>query len=249
MRKQQALARSLAPPSTNQGYQYLYLTTRIRQPIGQLRKTFRGLNIESNRIIDLHYPTNNTLAILVHNDYVGPFTKQMTDLKLDNFTDFDPTDPQHIKNPIYQDRSLTERTHQAAVIVNARMTLILMKVRQLQLPPSKKQPNKCSAPLKPSNSPPQLPTHPQQLWIPMSDTTLSLININGLHKNAIHDLLQHTPTSDLLFITETWLSSPNKYNTNWKQHHTYGVPTNTSHIRHTLGIALLINPAVMNLLT
>jgi hypothetical protein len=111
-------------------YQYLYLTTRTRQPIGQLRKTFRGLNIESNRIIDLHYPTNNTLAILVRNDYVEPFTKQMTALKLDNFTDFDPIDPPHIKNPLYQDRSPEERTHQAAVIINARMNRILTKIRQ-----------------------------------------------------------------------------------------------------------------------
>ncbi len=48
----------------------------------------------------------------------------------------------------------------------------------------------------------------------------------------------------LLFITETWLLSPNKYPIpTWKQFHTYGIPVNSyNQHRGQLGLALLVNP-------
>ncbi|KAI9272951.1 Endonuclease/exonuclease/phosphatase [Phascolomyces articulosus] len=73
--------------------------------------------------------------------------------------------------------------------------------------------------------------------------TLTIFNTTGLNREAIDPLLTYTPHSDLLFLIETWLISPNRYYTNWQQHHVYGTRNN----RHRsypgqLGISLLINP-------
>lgn len=77
----------------------------------------------------------------------------------------------------------------------------------------------------------------------MSSLRISLFNATGLPKQAISPILQLSHNSDLLFVTETWLLSPNRYPTTWSQYHTYGLPTNSYNVhRGTLGLALLVNP-------
>lgn len=77
----------------------------------------------------------------------------------------------------------------------------------------------------------------------MSSLRISLFNATGLPRQAISPLLQFSQDSDLLFITETWLLSPNKYPSSWTQYHTYGLPANSFNVhRGTLGLALLVNP-------
>ncbi|KAG0846510.1 hypothetical protein G6F16_013408 [Rhizopus arrhizus] len=68
--RQEAAARLLQPPSENQGFQYVYLPTKARVPIGQIRTRLRKLDIQNTRILDIHYPDRNIVALLVHNDYV-----------------------------------------------------------------------------------------------------------------------------------------------------------------------------------
>ena len=74
--------------------------------------------------------------------------------------------------------------------------------------------------------------------------SITLFNATGLPKQAIYPILQIAEQASLLFITETWLLTPNKYPTTWKQFHTYGQPINSTHQRNRghLGIALLVNP-------
>lgn len=57
--------------------------------------------------------------------------------------------------------------------------------------------------------------------------TISLFNPTNLSKQAISYILKLTETSSLLFLTEAWLLSPNKYLITWRQFHTYGVPVNS----------------------
>ncbi|KAG1607104.1 hypothetical protein G6F46_012542 [Rhizopus delemar] len=67
--RQEAAARILQPPSENQGFKYIYLPTKARVPIGQLRSRLRKLDINNNRVLDIHHPDRNVVALLVHNDY------------------------------------------------------------------------------------------------------------------------------------------------------------------------------------
>lgn len=74
-----------------------------------------------------------------------------------------------------------------------------------------------------------------------NDIKITLWNANGLTRQAIHPIINLFSDSTLLFFTETWLLSPQRYATDWIQHHTYGLPTNNNN-RGQMGITLLINP-------
>jgi hypothetical protein len=52
---------------------------------------------------------------------------------------------------------------------------------------------------------------------------LGLWNANGLQASSVDDVLQHSHSFDLLFITETWLP-PLHIPTTWTQFHNYDRP-------------------------
>ena len=111
MQRQEAAARLLQPPSENQGFQYVYLPTKARVPIGQIRTRLRKLGIINNRILDIHYPDRNIVTLLVHNDYVSELRKQLGRFKVTPKDDFDPCDPKVLRDPKYADLSLEERAN------------------------------------------------------------------------------------------------------------------------------------------
>ena len=76
----------------------------------------------------------------------------------------------------------------------------------------------------------------------MSNITITLLNVNGLVKQAINTITNSLSSSSLIFLTETWLLSPSRYPTNWSQHHNYALPVENSH-RGKMGITLLTNPS------
>ncbi|CEG74756.1 hypothetical protein RMATCC62417_09913 [Rhizopus microsporus] len=92
LQRQEAAARLLQPPSENQGFQYVYLPTKARVLIGQIHTLLRKLDITNNRILDIHYPDHNVVALLVHNDYMNDH-KQLKCFKVTLKDDFDPVIP------------------------------------------------------------------------------------------------------------------------------------------------------------
>jgi hypothetical protein len=84
---------------------------------------------------------------------------------------------------------------------------------------------------------------PSDIPLTTNDLNLTIWNANGLVRQAISTVTDALATSDLIFITETWLLSPNRYPTNWQQYHTYGVPALGGGHRGQMGISLLVNPA------
>ena len=76
---------------------------------------------------------------------------------------------------------------------------------------------------------------------PVNDLTITIWNANGLAKHTINTATNSLSNSILIFITETWLLSPNRYPTEWTQYHTYGLPVENSY-RKSMGICLLIHP-------
>lgn len=66
--------------------------------------------------------------------------------------------------------------------------------------------------------------------------TIGLWNANGLQATAIDDVLQHSHSFDLLFITETWLLPPVRLPTTWKQHH------NTEDLYKATSVDLWVSP-------
>ncbi|KAG1138100.1 hypothetical protein G6F37_011426 [Rhizopus arrhizus] len=111
--RQEAAARLLQPLSANQSFQYLYLPMKARVPIGQLRSRLRKLDINNNRILDIHYPDRNVVALLIHNDYEDELRSQLKRFKISLEDDFDPCDPKILRDPKYVDFADEERTNLA----------------------------------------------------------------------------------------------------------------------------------------
>ncbi|KAI8330231.1 hypothetical protein BC941DRAFT_456907 [Chlamydoabsidia padenii] len=131
LQKIQAAARVFFPPSPNQGFQYVYLNTNKRLPTKELRTKFRRLGITTSRLLDIHYPTKNVLAILVHNDFTAEFLEHMTKFDIRPINDFDPNDPAHLQDPEYTSANLTEddkATHMITIL-NQRMRRTLEYIR------------------------------------------------------------------------------------------------------------------------
>ncbi|KAG1194899.1 hypothetical protein G6F35_013323 [Rhizopus arrhizus] len=57
-RQIQVAARTFLPPSSNTGYQYLYLPCRFRESVTNVRKKFGMLGLENWRILDIYHPTH-----------------------------------------------------------------------------------------------------------------------------------------------------------------------------------------------
>ncbi|KAG1454594.1 hypothetical protein G6F57_015473 [Rhizopus arrhizus] len=77
-KREATAARFFQAPSTTQGFQYLYLPTKARIPLGKLRTTFKKLGVNNGRLLDLHYPDRNIVAVLVHNDYAPELTELLS---------------------------------------------------------------------------------------------------------------------------------------------------------------------------
>ncbi|KAG1138235.1 hypothetical protein G6F37_001796 [Rhizopus arrhizus] len=113
LQRQEAATRLLQPPSTNQGFKYIHLLTKTRVPIGQICFRLRKLDINNNRIIDIHYPDRNIVALLIHNGYEDELRQQLQRFKVTIKEDFNPYDPQVLRDPKYADRTPAERENLA----------------------------------------------------------------------------------------------------------------------------------------
>ena len=84
-----------------------------------------------------------------------------------------------------------------------------------------------------------LPSTP--FTMPNNMLTMTLWNSNGCARHTIEAVTNSLPFTHLLFLTETWLLSPLKFLTDWKQYHTYAVPVDNT-FRGEMGISLLVHP-------
>lgn len=101
----------MQPPSKNQGFQYLYLSTKARFPVGQVRSRLRKLKINNDRILDISYPDRHDVALMVDNDYADELWSQLKKFKIILKDEFDPCDPKILRNPKYADCTEEEKTN------------------------------------------------------------------------------------------------------------------------------------------
>ncbi|KAG2221452.1 hypothetical protein INT45_004993 [Circinella minor] len=220
-RRIEAAARLFQRPSAIYGFQYLYFFSKARMPIG------------------------------LHNDFTTSILESLNKVGI-NPIDFEPLDPKYVYDPKYQEDSQEIRANIA---------------HELQCERAKRAINYIHAPIKYAvardfqdkgwlsieDLKAILATkwkHPDehddliQNFKPTDDDDslmeYELTRTNRLRKQAINTVISSTPTTDILFLTETWLLSPNKYYTHWTQHHTYGIRSTTQTSRGRLGLSILI---------
>lgn len=128
-KRETTAARFFQAPSTTQGFQYLYLPTKARIPLGKLRTTFKKLGVNNGRLLDLHYPDRNIVAVLVHNDYAPELTELLTKKGVKLNTTFDPCAASVLKDPKYATDTLEQRQQIAQQLHNQRVQKALVHIR------------------------------------------------------------------------------------------------------------------------
>jgi hypothetical protein len=127
--RQETAARFFQEPSENQGFQYIYIPTKARIPVGQFRSYLRKLDINNSRILDIHYPTRNVAALLIHNDYVPDLKAHLQKFRVKVKEDFDPCDGHILMDPRYATNTDKERDSYAIMHHTDRMKRALNYIR------------------------------------------------------------------------------------------------------------------------
>ncbi|KAI8331963.1 hypothetical protein BD560DRAFT_341354, partial [Blakeslea trispora] len=124
-------ARTFLPASTSQGFSFIYLHCRSKEPISKMREKLRALKLQSSRLLDIHYPANHVMAILIHNDYLEEATN-ILQLQQIELTPFEPTLPDHLNDSKYADLSLDQRSAAAIEVYQQRLIHIATRIRHDQ---------------------------------------------------------------------------------------------------------------------
>lgn len=80
---------------------FLYLPLRLGHPIDQLCSRLCQLNINTRRILSIHYLDHHLVAFLIHNDYEFELRSQLKKFKILVQDDYDPLDPSNLCDPNY----------------------------------------------------------------------------------------------------------------------------------------------------
>lgn len=131
LRRKMATARLFTPPSVTHGFKYLYFPARSRIPAGQMRGRRRQLGIDNNRVLDIHYPERQVIAILVHNDFADEFLESFAKFRVTPLTDYDPLDPTNLKGPKFADMSENDHKQKVFELRCNRMLTAVSFIRAL----------------------------------------------------------------------------------------------------------------------
>jgi hypothetical protein len=129
-RKVESAARFFQPPSPNQGFTFTYFHLKTRIPIGKLRTKLKTLGINNGRILDIHYPSTNTVAFLVHIDFVLELKQHLANYKVFADNDFNPYEGEYLKDPRYNNLSKEDRDTEAIRIHQTRCFTTILKLKQ-----------------------------------------------------------------------------------------------------------------------
>ncbi|KAI8335680.1 hypothetical protein BD560DRAFT_440475 [Blakeslea trispora] len=89
------------------------------------RQNLKTLGVTNGRVLDIHYPTRNVVALLVHNDYRQQLMDTLKKAKVEPLTNFSPVDPSILTNTEYSTLSVEEKTRIATEKHNQRLVRAL----------------------------------------------------------------------------------------------------------------------------
>jgi hypothetical protein len=117
------------PTPEQKGYEYIYFPCRARISRKSQRKNLKTLGVQNGRILDIHYPSGNVIAILIHKMYKTQFLQTMQSAGIKKIENYDPTNPEIITNPELHNLTLTEKKTLATEKFNQRLIRALPFIR------------------------------------------------------------------------------------------------------------------------
>ncbi|KAI8077403.1 uncharacterized protein B0P05DRAFT_455155, partial [Gilbertella persicaria] len=123
--------RAFTPPTTEQqGFSYVYYPSKARISRKTQRNNLKALGVTNGRVLDIHYPARNVVALLVHNDYRQQLIDTLKKSKVEALESYSPLDPNNLVDPIYNNKSIAEKTKIAAEKHNQRLVRALPFIRE-----------------------------------------------------------------------------------------------------------------------
>ncbi|KAG1435718.1 hypothetical protein G6F56_013863 [Rhizopus delemar] len=117
----QAVHRTFQPVAESHDYKYLYFPSRYREPISSLRAKLQKLKINNARVLDVHYPDRQVVALLLHSDYIADVTAAFAVAKIEPLANFNPLDPALLRDPKLSGLTATERVAKCSEVHQARL--------------------------------------------------------------------------------------------------------------------------------
>jgi hypothetical protein len=127
--QRKAAARVFMEPSGESGFTSVYLPCRRRMPISELRGNLRKLKIANFRVLDVSYPAQKVVALLVHQEYAKELLERFETAGVKSIENFDPLDGKVISDPKWVDKTEAERADQAHTIHRVRCLVALDHIR------------------------------------------------------------------------------------------------------------------------
>ena len=129
-RQREKVFRTFQAVSDTHGYRYLYFPCRFRESFSSFRAKLRTLKIDNSRVLDVHYPDNKVVALLVHNDYANSIILPFAAAGVDLIVNFDPLDVSCLRDPQYCNLSNDAKLTKLKEIVEARLLRSLSYIRE-----------------------------------------------------------------------------------------------------------------------
>jgi hypothetical protein len=127
--QRKAAARVFMEPTGESGFTSVYLPCRRRMPISELRGNLRKLKIANHRVLDVSYPAQKVVALLVHQEYAKELLERFESAGVKPIENFDALDGKVITDPKWADKSENERADRAHEIHRVRCLVALDHIR------------------------------------------------------------------------------------------------------------------------
>ncbi|KAG0847098.1 hypothetical protein G6F17_012837 [Rhizopus arrhizus] len=129
-RQMEAIHRRFVPVAAHHDYEYVYLPSRYREPISSLRSKLHKLKINNARVLDVHYPDRQVVALLVHTEYTADLLAAFAKAKVEPIEGFNPLNPDLLRDPKYADLSESDRAAKCTEVHQARLVRALQHIRE-----------------------------------------------------------------------------------------------------------------------
>ncbi|KAI8969393.1 hypothetical protein BDB01DRAFT_856015 [Pilobolus umbonatus] len=130
---QKAAARAFTPASTTQGFKYIYIYTRGKEPRNVVRSRFRKIDINPARIIDIHFPAHQVMSLLIHNDYETDLLETLAQHDIVPLTNFDPKSGKNLNDIRYKEEDEQTRNAIAEELYSKRLINTVLRVTPMSL--------------------------------------------------------------------------------------------------------------------
>ena len=86
------------------------------------------MGVNPARIIDIHYPANQVMSLLIHNNYEGELLSVLSTYDIYPIDDFNPTNPSILRDPNFQDWDQEILASKAEELFSKRLISTVLRV-------------------------------------------------------------------------------------------------------------------------